>query len=187
MFNKFKDKVAETSSKNGLENVEVEIDDSNIEEPKISIMDKMKQASSENMDKMKQAGSDNMDKMKDKVSEIDFTKAVKKFATKSVKLVEELDEELLEENSSYEINNFMISSSIGLQIGFRIDITMVKTKISKELRIMETQNAIGKCPHCSAQWKVPKTALVGKEIAKLKCAKCEKFFTINGKTFKIVE
>ena len=176
MFKNMKDKVMNAAKNNGIYNdVEVEVNGST-DEPKISIMEKMKNA-----------GSEGIDKLKEKANDVDITKAINNFSIKAVKMVEELDDQLLASNSNYEINNFLVSSSIGLHLGFRVDITMVKTKIAKDLRDLEIKNALGKCPSCNAQWKVPRTALVGKEKAKLKCSACGKPFVIETKTFKVIE
>jgi len=175
MFKNIKQKVTDSTKKNGMDDVEVEVDNTT-DEPTISIMEKMKNA-----------GSEQMGKLKDKAGDVDIAKAVNNFSIKAVKTVEELDDLLLETNSNYEINNFLVSSSIGLHLGFRVDISMVKTKIAKDLQAIQTQNVLGKCPYCETQWKVPRTALAGKEKAKLKCSSCSKPFTIDTKTFQVIE
>ena len=181
MLGNLKDKVMNKAQKNDLTDVEVEVDEINEDEQKISISEKMKQAATDGINKVKEKTSD-ID-----LSKIDISKTLMSFAKKSVATVEELDKELLEVNSNYEINNFVISSNIGLHIGFKLDITFVKTKTAKEIRSKQIENATGKCPYCQKEWKIPKSSIAGKAKAKLRCASCQKIFTVDGKTFKVIK
>jgi len=124
--------------------------------------------------------------LKEGVKDISVMAKVKEFTRSAVKTVEDLDNELLTTNSSYEINNFRVSATAGVTAGMTLDIHFVKNQGAKEIAQKASKFLVVINPETGSTIQVPKSALVNKETAKIKDPKTDAILTINAKTGKIL-
>ena len=169
MFNKIKDSAAKNLSEIGEKSQNISVN--------------LKETSEGMGATIKQAAVDTKDSIKD----FSALSKVKSFTAASVKMVEEIDEELMTTNSQYEINNFRVSATAGISAGMTLDIHFVKNQGAKEVAQNASRFLIVKNPETGSTIKVPKTALVNKDTAKVKDPKTEEILTINAKTGEIIK
>ncbi|AZZ97511.1 hypothetical protein [Pseudoalteromonas sp. R3] len=169
MFNKIKDTATKNFANTGEESNEA---------PKVSLKEKGDVLSAT----IKQKANDARGSLK----EISVMAKVKEFTKASVKTVEDIDAELLVSNSQYEINNFRVSATAGVTAGMTLDIHFVKNQGAKEIAQQASRFLIVHNPDTGSKIQVPRSALVNKEIAKIKDPKTEAILTINAKTGAIL-
>jgi len=120
------------------------------------------------------------------VKDFSLTDKVKSFSIKAVETVEELDLELARTNSSYEINDFRVSSTAGMAAGMTLDIHFVKNQGAKDVSSKRSQFLMVENEKTGSIIQVPKTSLINKESAKIKDPKTGEILTINAKTGEII-
>lgn len=133
--------------------------------------------------KLKDAGTDIAKKAKD----FNLFEKYKNFATSAVKTVEELDDHLIKTRSHYEINDFRVSSTAGITAGLTLDIHFVKSAGAREIAAEQTKFLTIVHPQTELSFKVPYSALVGKEKAKVKDPKTGDILEVLVKTGEVLD
>jgi len=141
---------------------------------------------SEKNDELSASISEKITTTKKSFNDLSVLAKIKEFTSSSVHTVEEIDKELLEANSQYEINNFRVSATAGVTAGMTLDIHFVKTQTAKEVAKEMSKFLVVKNPKTGSTIKIPRTALANKEFAKVKDPSTNEVLTINTKTGQIV-
>lgn len=104
----------------------------------------------------------------------------------SVNLVEELDKELVESDSQYEIMDFKVKGNASVVGGVSLDIHFVKTPAARSLSDIKARTLVVTHPDTNKKVNVPKTSLVGQKKAKIKDPHSGDILLIESDTGKVV-
>lgn len=121
------------------------------------------------------------------VTDIDLWEKVKKFTSKSAEIVEEIDQELAEKNSSYEIADYRVRGSLSVVGGMTLDIHFIKTPTARAISDCKAKSLTIIHPNSKKQFNVSKIALVGQDKAKVRCPHSGDILLIETETGKVVE
>jgi DNA helicase TIP49 (TBP-interacting protein) len=108
------------------------------------------------------------------------------FTKKSVHLVEELDKELVESQSQYEIMDFKVKGNASVVGGVSLDIHFVKTPAARALSDIKARMLVVIHPDTKQKINIPKTALVGQKKARVKDPNTGDILLIESETGKVL-
>jgi hypothetical protein len=106
-----------------------------------------------------------------------------KFALKSANVVEEIDVELMEKNSPFEISHFSVAGTAGIITSANLTIFFTKTASTNEIQSSVRRSVTGICPSCGEGWVVEKLKIAGKSSVSIRCSSCSNSFMLDGKKY----
>ncbi len=97
------------------------------------------------------------------VTDIDIKNKLRKFANEAAVLVGELDEELISNNSSYEIGDFKVRGTVGIMAGMSLDIHYVKTPTARAISDTRLKTIPITNPETGKSFNVSRVSIAGQE------------------------
>jgi len=123
---------------------------------------------------------------KDVFKDFSIISKIKDFSSNAVHMVTELDEHLVDTNSSYEVGDFRVTANIGVVGGISLDIRFIKTQTAKSVSQKKNQLLSIVNPKTGKEIKVSKLSLSGKKQAKIRDPETGDIFLIDSKTGKVI-
>lgn len=121
------------------------------------------------------------------VTDIDLSGKVKRFASEAARIVADLDEELVQSNSSYEIGDFKVSASLSVVGGMSLDIHYVKTPTARAISDLRLKSLQVKNPETGKSFNVPRISVAGRDQANVKDPHTGEVLCINVKTGEVIK
>lgn len=106
-------------------------------------------------------------------------------AKKAIPLVAEIEKSLLENNSSYQINEYSVRTTLGITLGTTLDIRFSKTPTAKAEADFQSKTVEIISPSGNA-FKVNRLDLLGKDVAKIRDPFSKEILLVNTKTLEVL-
>jgi len=123
---------------------------------------------------------------KDIFKDFSIINKIKEFSSNAVHMVAELDEHLVDTNSSYEVGDFRVTANIGVVAGMSLDIRFIKTQTAKSVSQKKNQLLSITNPKTGKEFKVARLSLAGKNQAKVRDPESGDILLIDSKTGKVI-
>jgi len=124
---------------------------------------------------------------KEALDEFSLSNKVKDFTLASVRLAQEIDNELHKENYQYEVNDFRVSANAGVVAGMTLDLHFTKTPGAKRVSEQESKFISIQNPGTGNTMKVLRSAVHGKDSIKLKDPDTGETLIADPATGKVLE
>jgi len=151
-------------------------------EPEKRWFDKVLDATVETAESATKMAGDAMGEVKDGYIQNTMINTLRSSALTLAEVTAEIDKELKDRDSPYEVAFYRVSGNVGVIAGINFDIHFTKSPTAKE----ESEFVIIINPKTDSQLRVPRKALIGRERAKIRDPETGEILTIDVKTRRIV-